>query len=83
MSYTEKKTGGKEYLTKRQKLNAEIRAKSSQDLLKELKEKKTQLFSLRLKLKTMQLTNTGEIKSKRLEIARIQTALSSKAMESK
>ncbi|MDR0665651.1 MAG: 50S ribosomal protein L29 [Helicobacteraceae bacterium] len=60
-----------------------MRAKSQEELLKDLKEKKTQLFSLRLKLKTMQLTNTGEIKGKRLEIARIQTALSAKARESK
>jgi large subunit ribosomal protein L29 len=79
MSNTEKKAP----LTKQQRLNAEIRAKSQEELHKELKEKKTQLFSLRLKLKTMQLTNSGEIRSKRLEIARIQTALSAKARESK
>ncbi|MDR1450896.1 MAG: 50S ribosomal protein L29 [Helicobacteraceae bacterium] len=60
-----------------------MNAKSREDLLKDLKEKKTQLFSLRLKLKTMQLTNSGEIKGKRVEIARIQTALSVKARESK
>ncbi|MDR1910799.1 MAG: 50S ribosomal protein L29 [Helicobacteraceae bacterium] len=78
MSYTEKKTA----LSKRQKINVDLRAKSKEDLIKELKEKKTQLFSLRLKLKTMQLSSPSEIGSKRIEIARIQTALSAKARES-
>jgi large subunit ribosomal protein L29 len=69
---------GKEYLTKRQKLNAEMRAKGEEELTKELKEKKKQLFSLRTKLKTMQLSNSNEIGAKRKEIARILTAINAK-----
>jgi large subunit ribosomal protein L29 len=83
VSSTENKKVGKEYTSKRQKLNREINAKSQEDLLKDLKERKTQLFSLRLKLKTMQLSNTSEITNKLLEIARIETAISAKARESK
>ena len=41
-----------------------------------LKEKKLLLFKLRMKLKTMQLKNTNEIKETRRDIARINTALS-------
>ena len=41
-----------------------------------LKEKKLELFTLKAKLKTMQLTNTAEIKVARRDIARIKTALS-------
>ncbi len=39
---------------------------------------KTLLFEKRLQLKTMQLTNPGEIKIIRKDIARINTALSAK-----
>jgi large subunit ribosomal protein L29 len=41
-----------------------------------LKEKKVLLFTLRQKLKTMQLTNPNEIKEVRRDIARINTAIS-------
>ena len=54
---------------------SELTAKNREELQKELKEKKQQLFSLRMKLKTMQLSNTGEIKLKRREIAQTQTAI--------
>jgi large subunit ribosomal protein L29 len=40
-----------------------------------LKEKKLELFTLNAKLKTMQLTNTSELRVAKKDIARIQTAL--------
>ena len=40
-----------------------------------LKEKKVLLFELKAKLKTMQLTNTAELKATKKDIARIQTAM--------
>ena len=53
----------------------DINAKSSQELNELLKEKKVLLFELKAKLKTMQLTNTSELKVCKKDIARIQTAL--------
>ena len=41
-----------------------------------LKEKKVLLFTLRQKLKTMQLTNPNEIRETKKDIARINTAIS-------
>ncbi len=55
---------------------SELVQKSKSELLGMLKEKKMQLFELRLKLKTMQLTNPNEIRATKKEIARISTALS-------
>lgn len=57
---------------------SEINAKSSADLKKDLKNKKLELFTLRMKLKTMQLTNTSEIGKARKEIAQIMTAIAAK-----
>ncbi len=54
----------------------EIQEKSLQELEGMLKEKKMELFELRLKLKTMQLTNPNEIRAVRKDIARIKTAIS-------
>jgi large subunit ribosomal protein L29 len=54
----------------------DIKDKSEAELLELLKEKKLELFTLKAKLKTMQLTNTAEIKVARRDIARIKTALS-------
>ena len=54
----------------------DIKDKSEAELLEMLKEKKLELFTLKAKLKTMQLTNTAEIKVARRDIARINTALS-------
>jgi large subunit ribosomal protein L29 len=54
----------------------DIKEKSEAELLDMLKEKKLELFTLKAKLKTMQLTNTAEIKIARRDIARINTALS-------
>ncbi|ANV98258.1 50S ribosomal protein L29 [Helicobacter enhydrae] len=56
----------------------DLKEKSSKELNELLKEKKTALFELKLKLKTMQLTNPSEIKGVRKDIARINTAISAK-----
>lgn len=56
----------------------EINDKSVADLQAMLKEKKSQMFELRLKLRTMQLTNPNEIRAMRRDIARIMTALRTK-----
>jgi large subunit ribosomal protein L29 len=53
----------------------DIQDKSVADLEKMLKEKKLELFPLKAKLKTMQLTNTSELRVAKKDIARIQTAL--------
>lgn len=54
---------------------SDISAKTLVELTELLKEKKVQLFELKLKLKTMQLTNTSELRAAKKEIARIQTAI--------
>ena len=54
----------------------DLNGKSTSELLELLKEKKVLLFTLRQKLKTMQLTNPNEIKEVRRDIARIHTAIS-------
>jgi large subunit ribosomal protein L29 len=54
---------------------SDINAKTLEELTALLKEKKVQLFELRLKLKTMQLTNTSEVSAAKKDIARIQTAI--------
>ncbi|RDU69864.1 50S ribosomal protein L29 [Helicobacter cholecystus] len=56
----------------------ELREKGIKELEGLLKEKKTALFELKLKLKTMQLTNPSEIRSVRKDIARINTAINAK-----
>jgi len=52
-----------------------IADKSQDELIVMLKEKKVLLFELKTKLKTMQLTNTSELRVAKKDIARIQTAL--------
>jgi large subunit ribosomal protein L29 len=54
---------------------SDISGKSLTELNELLKEKKVLLFELKLKLKTMQLTNTSELKAVKKDIARIQTAI--------
>lgn len=54
----------------------EISAKTPDELAAFLKEKKTHLFELKLKLKTMQLTNPNEIRETKRIIAQVQTAIS-------
>ena len=53
----------------------DLKDKSLSELNELLKEKKVLLFELKAKLKTMQLTNTSELKVAKKDIARIQTAI--------
>jgi len=53
----------------------DLKDKSEADLLVMLKEKKLELFTLNAKQKTMQLTNTTELRVAKKDIARIQTAI--------
>ena len=54
----------------------DLKDKDLSELKKMLSEKKSELFELRLKLKTMQLTNPSQIAMLRKDIARINTAIS-------
>ncbi len=54
---------------------SDLKDKSLKELQELLKEKKVLLFELKAKLKTMQLTNTSELKVSKKDIARIQTAI--------
>ena len=53
----------------------DLKEKSVAELEALLKEKKLELFTLNAKQKTMQLTNTAELRVAKKDIARIQTAL--------
>ncbi len=53
----------------------DLKDKSIADLTAMLKEKKLELFTLNAKQKTMQLTNTSELRVAKKDIARIQTAI--------
>jgi len=53
----------------------DIKDKSEAELTVMLKEKKLELFTLNAKQKTMQLTNTSELRVAKKDLARIQTAL--------
>ena len=53
----------------------DLKEKSLADLTAMLKEKKLELFTLNAKQKTMQLTNTSELRVAKKDIARIQTAI--------
>lgn len=53
----------------------ELKDKSIDELNGLLKEKKVLLFELKIKQKTMQLTNTSEIKVVKKDIAKINTAI--------
>ena len=53
-----------------------INEKTTEELTTLLKEKKVLLFELKTKLKTMQLTNTSELRVVKKDIAKIQTAIS-------
>lgn len=56
----------------------DIKDKELSELRQMLKDKKTELFTLRIKLKTGQLTKPNEISVVRKDIARISTAITSK-----
>ena len=53
----------------------DLKDKSLVELNELLKEKKVLLFELNVKLKTMQQTNTSELRAVKKDIARIQTAI--------
>ncbi len=55
-----------------------IKDKDIKELQTMLKDKKLELFELKLQLKTMQLTDYSKISAVRKEIARINTAISAK-----
>ena len=54
----------------------DISGKNLSELNAKKKKKKVLLFTLRQKLKTMQLTNPNEIREAKKDIARINTAIS-------
>jgi large subunit ribosomal protein L29 len=58
---------------------SDLANKSSAELQAMLKEKKTELFTLKIKQKMMQLQNTSELKVAKKDIARINTALTAVA----
>jgi large subunit ribosomal protein L29 len=53
-----------------------IKTKTIKELVALLKEKKVLLFELKTKFKTMQLTNTSELRVVKKDIAKVQTAIS-------
>ena len=57
----------------------EMRAKSPEDLNKELLELRKAQFSLRMQIATQQLTKTSEVARIKREIAQLKTILTQKA----
>ena len=57
----------------------ELRAKSGDDLQKELNELLKAQFGLRMQHATQQLANTNQIKKVRRDIARVRTVIKEKA----
>ena len=57
----------------------EMRAKSPEDLNKELLELRKSQFSLRMRIATQQLTKTSEVARVKREIAQLKTILTEKA----
>ena len=53
----------------------DLKDKSLDELNKLLKEKRLEVFTLKVKLKTMQLTNTAELRAAKKDVARILTAI--------
>jgi len=53
----------------------DLSSKTEAELVAALKEKKLELFTLKAKQRTMQLTNTSELRAAKKDIARIQTAI--------
>ena len=56
----------------------ELRAKSNDELAKELTDLLKAQFGLRMQLATQQLTNTSQMKRVRRDIARVRTVLKEK-----
>lgn len=57
----------------------ELRAKSNDELSKELTDLLKAQFGLRMQLATQQLTNTSQMKKVRRDIARVRTMLKDKS----
>lgn len=55
---------------------SDLADKSKAELQAMLKEKKTELFTLKIKKQMMQLQNTSELRVAKKDVARINTALS-------
>ena len=64
---------------KSNKVNEELRAKTSAELNEELVNAKKELFNLRFQNATNQIENTARIREVRKNIARIQTAITAAA----
>jgi large subunit ribosomal protein L29 len=58
---------------------SELRAKSGDELAKELNELLKAQFGLRMQLATQQLANNSQIKKVRRDIARVRTVIKEKA----
>jgi large subunit ribosomal protein L29 len=58
---------------------SDLADKNAAELQAMLKEKKTELFTLKIKQKMMQLQNTSELRATKKDIARINTALTAVA----
>jgi large subunit ribosomal protein L29 len=58
---------------------SDLADKTTAELQAMLKEKKTELFTLKIKQKMMQLQNTSELKTAKKDIARINTAITAVA----
>jgi large subunit ribosomal protein L29 len=58
----------------------ELRDMSNEELIKELNDFKSELFSLRFQLATGQLENTARIKFVRKDIARVKTVLAERKL---
>ncbi len=59
----------------------DLKDKDVAELQGMLKEKKSHLFELKLKLKTMQLSNPNELRATKRDIAKIMTAINAKKAE--
>ena len=55
---------------------SDLADKSKEELQTMLKEKKSELFTLKIKKQMMQLQNTSELRMAKKDVARINTALS-------
>ncbi len=58
---------------------SDLAGKTSAELQAMLKEKKTELFTLKIKQKMMQLQNTSELRVAKKDVAKINTALAAVA----
>ncbi len=59
----------------------DLQDKSVADLNELLKEKRLEVFTLKVKLKTMQLNNTAELRAAKKDVAKIKTAISAASVK--